>query len=131
MNIIEFAKELNLSIGTVSRALNDRPEVSGKTRQLVFSKAQELGFTPNANARRLVTGVTHLFQLECPCNTHILSDGYLIELARAIEAAAGEHGYDLLLHLGTQRRSYDRAQGRRRPDYRRRPRTPRKPRSTD
>lgn len=104
MNIVEFAKELNLSIGTVSRALNDRPEVSGKTRQLVLSKAQELGFTPNANARRLVTGVTNLFQLECPCNTHILSDGYLIELARAIESAAGEHGYDLLLHLGTQRR---------------------------
>ena len=48
--------------------------------------------------------MTNLFQLECPSNTHILSDGYLIELARAIEAAAGEHGYDLLLHLGTQRR---------------------------
>ncbi|MGI4789717.1 MAG: LacI family DNA-binding transcriptional regulator, partial [Janthinobacterium lividum] len=56
MNIVEFAKTLNLSIGTVSRALNDRAEVSPKTRQLVLEKAEELGFVRNSNARRLVTG---------------------------------------------------------------------------
>lgn len=103
MNIVEFAKTLNLSIGTVSRALNDRPEVSPKTRQYVLEKARELGFSRNANARRLVTGRTSLIVLECPQNTHIMSDRYLVEMARAIEEAAGEHGYDLLLHLGTRR----------------------------
>src|SRR5579862_5970932 len=103
MNIVEFAKALNLSIGTVSRALNDRPEVSPKTRQFVLEKARELGFSPNANARRLVTGRTSLIVLECPQNTHIMSDRYLVEMARAVEEAAGEQGYDLLLHLGTRR----------------------------
>lgn len=103
MNIVEFAKALNLSIGTVSRALNDRPEVSPKTRQYVLEKARELGFSRNANARRLVTGRTYLIVLECPQNTHIMSDRYLVEMARAVEEAAGDHGYDLLLHLGTRR----------------------------
>ncbi|HEX5322943.1 MAG TPA: LacI family DNA-binding transcriptional regulator [Capsulimonadaceae bacterium] len=103
MNIVEFAKTLNLSIGTVSRALNDRPEVSPKTRQLVLEKARELGFSRNVNARRLVTGRTSLIVLECPQNTHIMSDRYLVEMARAVEEAAGEQGYDLLLHLGTRR----------------------------
>jgi len=104
MNIVEFAKSLNLSIATVSRALNDRPEVSQETRQFVLAKAKEIGFARNASARRLVTGRSHLIRLECPYNTHILSDRYLVELARALEEAAGSGGYDLLLHLGTQRR---------------------------
>ena len=103
MNIVEFAKTLNLSIGTVSRALNDRAEVSPKTRQLVLEKAEELGFVRNANARRLVTGRNLMLRLECLDSTHILSDRYLVELARGVEEVAGAYGYDLLLHLGTRR----------------------------
>lgn len=105
MNITEFAKALNLSKGTVSRALNDRPEVSPETRRYVLEKAEALGFSRNPNARRLATGRTYLLQLECPRNTHILSDQYLVELARALEDTAGDHGFDLLLHLGTRYRS--------------------------
>lgn len=105
MNITEFAKTLNLSKGTVSRALNNRPEVSAETRRFVLQQAEALGFSPNASARRLATGRTQLIQLECPRNTHILSDQYLVELARALEDTAGEHGYDLLLHLGAHHRA--------------------------
>jgi DNA-binding LacI/PurR family transcriptional regulator len=101
MNLVDFAKHLNLSVGTVSRAFNNHPEVSDKTRRLVLEKAQELGFARNSNARRLVTGRSYLLQLECPFNTHILADRYLVELARALEEAARGQGYDLLLHLGT------------------------------
>lgn len=103
MNIVEFAKTLNLSIGTVSRALNDRAEVSPKTRQLVLDKAEELGFVRNTNARRLVLGRNFMIRIECPTSTHILADRYLVELARGVEEVAGAHGYDLLLHLGTHR----------------------------
>lgn len=105
MNITEFAKRLNLSKGTVSRALNDRPEVSAETRQYVLEKAELLGFSRNPNARHLATGRTHLIQLECPYNTQILSDQYLVELARGLETTAGAHGFDLLLHLGNHNKS--------------------------
>ncbi|WP_125205928.1 LacI family DNA-binding transcriptional regulator [Capsulimonas corticalis] len=103
MNIVEFAKCLNLSIGTVSRALNDRPDVSPKTRQMVLEKAQELGFARNANARHLVTGRTFLIRLECPYNADVLSDRYLIEMARALEEETHAHNYNLLLRLGRRR----------------------------
>ena len=101
MNLVEFAKHLNLSVGTVSRAFNNHPEVSAKTRTMVLQQAEELGFSRNADARRLATGRSYLFQLECPFNTHVLADRYLVELARALEQAARDQGYDLLLHLGT------------------------------
>ena len=104
MNITEFAKSLNLSKGTVSRALNDRPEVSAETRRLVLEKAESLGFLRNPNARRLATGRTHIIQLECPYNTNILSDQYLVGLARGIENTASSQGYDLMLHLGSRSR---------------------------
>jgi len=104
MNITEFSKLLNVSTGTVSRALNDRAEVSPQTRKYVLEKAEELGFRRNANARRLVTGKNFLIRLECPHNTHVLSDRYLVELARAVEDSVGEHGYDLHLRLSTRRR---------------------------
>jgi LacI family transcriptional regulator len=103
MNISQFAKSLNLSTGTVSRALNDRPEVSEETRRFVLEKAREVGYSRNPNARYLATGRNFMIRLEYPYNTHILSDRYLVELARALEEAAGEKGYDLLLHLGRRR----------------------------
>jgi len=105
MNIVEFAKLLNISTGTVSRALNDRPEVSAHTRQLVLAKAKEVGFSRNANARRLVTGRNFLIRLECPQSTSVLSDRYLVELARSIEEAVGSHGYDLHLRLSHRRQN--------------------------
>lgn len=104
MNIHQLAKELNISTGTVSRALNDRAEVSPVTRRRVLEKARELGFSPNQNARRLVTGRNHLIRLECPDSGSLLADYFLIQTARAVEEAAAERGYDLLLRLRSGRR---------------------------
>lgn len=102
MNITEFAKRINLSKGTVSRTLNNRAEVSAETRSYVLERAEALGYFRNPNARRLATGRTHVIQLECPHNTRVLADQYLVELARGLEDAAGEHGLDLMMHLGAK-----------------------------
>lgn len=56
MKLKEFAKELGLSPTTVSRALSGYPEVSEKTRKRVTEEAVRLGYRPNVNAVRLVTG---------------------------------------------------------------------------
>jgi LacI family transcriptional regulator len=56
MKLKEFAKELGLSPTTVSRALSGYPEVSEKTRKRVAEEAIRLGYRPNVNAVRLVTG---------------------------------------------------------------------------
>jgi LacI family transcriptional regulator len=51
--IKEIAKALGISIGTVDRALHNRPGVSPKTRDLVLKIAEKLRYTPNIAARSL------------------------------------------------------------------------------
>jgi LacI family transcriptional regulator len=51
--IRQIAKALNISIGTVDRALHERPGVSPKTRDRVLTMARKLNYTPNVVARNL------------------------------------------------------------------------------
>ena len=53
MNIQEFAATLKLSISTVSKALNDRDDVSPATRKRVLEAAELHGFSPDPSASRL------------------------------------------------------------------------------
>ncbi|KGQ21350.2 LacI family DNA-binding transcriptional regulator [Thermus filiformis] len=52
--IREIARIANVSVGTVSRALNGRPGVSQKTRERVMEAVRTLGYAPNPVARELV-----------------------------------------------------------------------------
>lgn len=45
-NLIDIAKELHLSQATVSRAINNKPGVSQKTRELVLRTMQQMGVSP-------------------------------------------------------------------------------------
>ncbi|MBP7276953.1 MAG: LacI family DNA-binding transcriptional regulator, partial [Succinivibrio sp.] len=49
----DLAKASGVSIGTVSRALNDKNEVSAKTSERIRQLAQELGYIPNRAGRAL------------------------------------------------------------------------------
>ena len=51
--IREIAEALGTSIGTVDRALHDRPGVSPKTKAHVLRMADQLGYKPNIAARSL------------------------------------------------------------------------------
>jgi len=55
INIVELARRLGLSVSTVSKALNDRADVSEATKQRVRNAAQEFGFSPDPSGRRLRT----------------------------------------------------------------------------
>lgn len=46
----DIAEALNISITTVSRALNDKYDISQKTKSIVLQKAEELDYRPNAHA---------------------------------------------------------------------------------
>lgn len=58
MGIRMLARELNLSIGTVSRALNNRPDVNDDTRARVKEAALRTGYVPNQSGRSLRKGRT-------------------------------------------------------------------------
>ena len=51
--IREIAESLGLSIGTVDRALHNRPGINGETRRRILERAKTLGYRPNLAARFL------------------------------------------------------------------------------
>lgn len=66
MGIRRLARELNLSIGTVSRALNDQPDVKPETRARVKEAALRSGYVPNQSGRSLRRGTTGIVAAVIP-----------------------------------------------------------------
>jgi LacI family transcriptional regulator len=92
VTIRDIAESAGVSINTVSRALNDRPDVSATTRARVRAVAEGLDYQPNAMARSLVgrrSRTIGLVVTDC-------TDPYYAGLIRAIEEVASAHNYALL-----------------------------------
>lgn len=53
MTIKDLAAITGYAVGTVSRALNDHPNVSDKARKIILQTAEEYGFQLNVNAKQL------------------------------------------------------------------------------
>lgn len=56
--IYDISKATGFSPTTVSKALNDYPDISNKTKQIILEKAKELGYIPNSHARTLITKIS-------------------------------------------------------------------------
>ena len=52
INIVELARRLGLAVSTVSKALNDRGDVSDATKQRVLEAADKFSFSPDPVGRR-------------------------------------------------------------------------------
>lgn len=98
--IRDIAKKLGISVSTVSYALNGGPRpVPEELRQRVLEVARELDYSPNRLARSMVTGKTETIAVVPPVVTrHMLQFPYIHAVLSAVADAAGEHGYDILLH---------------------------------
>ena len=55
MNIYDIAKEANVSIATVSRVVNNKQNISPKTRKRVEAVLQKYNYTPSSIARGLAS----------------------------------------------------------------------------
>ena len=62
----DIARKANVSVVTVSRALNDKPDISKKTKERILLIAQELNYTPNGLAKSLVTRDTRTIGVIIP-----------------------------------------------------------------
>jgi LacI family repressor for deo operon, udp, cdd, tsx, nupC, and nupG len=89
----EIAAAANVSVATVSRALQ-RPEIVNEaTRQRIHDVVKRLGYTPNALARNLRTARTRLIVALLPD----IANPFFSEVIRGIEQVAHENGYSVLL----------------------------------
>jgi LacI family transcriptional regulator len=78
---------------TVSRVLNDRPDVSAETRQRVLGIVRELRYAPDARARGLVHKRSRILGLVMDNLTSV----FIADHIRAAEWTARRHGYQLIL----------------------------------
>ena len=58
VTMANLAKELGISESTVSKALNDYPDISPETKQMVKDAAADLGYSPNIMARSLASALS-------------------------------------------------------------------------
>ncbi len=54
VTIKDLAKELNVSVSTISRAFNDKYDIKKDTKEKILAKAKELGYHPNPIAKKLI-----------------------------------------------------------------------------
>lgn len=95
-----LARHLEISIGTVSRALNDRADVNPLTRQRVRDAAAKLGYSPNQSGRSLRRGQTDLVGVIIPAATEDtpINMVFLFVLA-GLKRRLSEDGLDLAIFL--------------------------------
>ncbi len=89
VTIEDVALEVGCSVNTVSRAINNKPDVSPLTRAKVLEAAKRLGYVPNTLAKSLVTRSSGTIGTVLPDLTNPVYSA----LAGAIELAGMGNGY--------------------------------------
>ena len=92
----DLAKECGVSVATVSKALNDQPDISPATRERVRAAAHRMGYLPNAAARSLKTNRTYnLGVLFVDERQSGLTHEYFSAVLDSFKVEAEKHGYDI------------------------------------
>lgn len=89
----DMAQELNLSISTVSRALNDHPDINIDTKEKVKKLALEWNYVPNIFAKGFRKHKTNIIGVIVPNITHYFTDTML----RGILEEASLQGYNVII----------------------------------
>ncbi len=93
MNIYDISKKAGVSIATVSRVLNNSPNVSEKTRNKVLSVMEQNSYTPNVYARGLGLGSMNTIGILCADS----SDIFLANAVYFLERELRQHEYSSIL----------------------------------
>jgi LacI family transcriptional regulator len=89
----DIARDLGVSVVTVSKAIRSHSDISEETRQRVLKRVQELNYYPNLAARALVTGKTYAVGLIVPDLVH----PFFAEVAQGLSNALRRRNYSLLI----------------------------------
>jgi LacI family transcriptional regulator len=93
ITIKDIAKALNISISTVSRALQDHPDISKKTKEIVNQYAKEHHYRPNAIALSLKTKRTNIIGVIVPEIVH----HFFSSVFAGIEYTANKNGLSVII----------------------------------
>lgn len=93
VSLKEIAKLAGVSVSTVTRALQDKPDISPRTRRRILDLAAEHRYRPNILARSLVTSRTYTVGVVVPD----LTNPFFPALIQGIEATLWDTGYTVVL----------------------------------
>ena len=91
--LADIARALGVSKMTVSRAINNHPEISPETRARILDAAHRMNYRPNQFARALTTNRSYLLGVIVPDLMH----SYFAEICRGVEVIAKPLGYQNLI----------------------------------
>ncbi|WP_438978183.1 LacI family DNA-binding transcriptional regulator [Polaribacter sp.] len=101
LTIKDIAKEFNVSISTVSKAMNDSYEISNSTKEKIQKYAKEHNYKPNFNALSLKNRSTKTIGVIIPT----MLNYFFAQVFKGIEKTALEKGYKVITCISNQ--SYD------------------------
>ncbi|MFC3705852.1 LacI family DNA-binding transcriptional regulator [Devosia honganensis] len=101
VGIRDLAQRLNLSIGTVSRALNGKPDVNEETRKRVSDAADAMGYVPNQAGRALRKGSTGVVGFMMQTGSEITGEGdmFFMSVFDGVQTVFARHQLDLVALL--------------------------------
>lgn len=101
VTIKSIAKHLDISVSTVSRALNNHSDINEKTKEKILIAAKELNYRPNSIARSLISNKTYTVGLMVPD----ITDPFFSSIAAGIEEILSNQGYQIV--YGNTSRNHD------------------------
>lgn len=88
-----IAKEMGISVSTVSRALNGKSVVKEETRKKVLEMAKKIGYVPNEVARSLKKSSTETVAVVLPD----ISENFFAKIVKGLEAIMTKYGYMIII----------------------------------
>ena len=95
----DVAEASGLTVGTVSRVLNNRGYISPKTREKVYQVMKELNYQPNETARILAKQKSNIIGIVLPNVEH----PYFAKILGCLEREAAKLGYRIMLFVSRNR----------------------------
>ncbi|WP_264521081.1 LacI family DNA-binding transcriptional regulator [Flavobacterium sp. N1994] len=94
----QIAKALDVSVATVSKSLNNSPEISGSTRIRVQEYAKSINYKPNFFGLNLKTKSTKTIGLIIPS----VKNSFFVKVFSGIEKIADEKGYSIITCISNE-----------------------------
>jgi LacI family transcriptional regulator len=89
----DIARDLGLSVVTISKVLRGHPDIGAETRKRVLKRVKELNYQPNFAACSLIKGRTWTIRLVVPDLLH----QFFAQIAKAISVEVRKKGYSLFI----------------------------------
>jgi LacI family transcriptional regulator len=98
ITIYDIANKLNIAASTVSRGLQDSPEIGKKTKKMIVETAKKMGYRANLTARSLRQQQTDTIGVI----VHELNSNFINSVLAGIEKVTTEAGYDILIAYSSE-----------------------------